>query len=169
MASNGINLPVFNVFKMFSRMGAERIAAVSDGAVDLDAIMKEGVRGKADVGALASRDAKKVTVMAWHYHDDDVAGPDATVTLTVDGLALKNGKAKLTHYRIDKTHSNAYTVWQQQGSPAKPSAAQYKALEAASELTALKGAPASIDVKDGTATLPIALPRQAVSLVVLEW
>jgi xylan 1,4-beta-xylosidase len=160
---------VFNVFKMFSRMGAERIAAVSDGAVDLDAIMKEGVRGKADVGALASRDAKKVTVMAWHYHDDDVAGPDANVTLAIDGLALKNGKAKLTHYRIDKTHSNAYTVWQQQGSPAKPSAAQYKALEAASELTALTGAPASVDVKDGKASLPITLPRQGVSLVVLEW
>ena len=91
------------------------------------------------------------------------------MTLAVDGLALKNGKAKLTHYRIDKTHSNAYTVWQQQGSPAKPSAEQYKALEAASELTPLKGAPASVEVQDGTATLPIVLPRQAVSLVVLEW
>jgi xylan 1,4-beta-xylosidase len=169
MASNGINLPVFNVFKMMSRMGAERIPAVSDGAVALDAIMKEGVRGKADVGALASRDAKKVTVLAWHYHDDDVAGPDATVTLALEGLALKNGKAKLTHYRIDKTHSNAYTMWQQQGSPAKPSAAQYKALEAASELTTLQGAPASVDVKDGSASLPITLPRQAVSLVVVEW
>ena len=63
--------------------------ATSDGAVDLDAIMKEGVRGKPDVGALASRDAKKVTVMAWHYHDDDVAGPDATVTLSLDGLGAE--------------------------------------------------------------------------------
>jgi xylan 1,4-beta-xylosidase len=169
MASNGITLPVFNVFRMMSKMGAERVPAVSDGAVDLDAIMKEGVRGTPDVGALASRDAKKVTVLAWHYHDDDVAGPDANVTLSLDGLALKNGKAKLTHYRIDKAHSNAYTVWQEQGSPAKPSPAQYKALEAASELTALKGSPATLDVKDGRATLPITLPRQAVSLVVLEW
>ena len=59
MASNGIDLPVFNVFRMFSRMGAERIAAVSDGAVGLDAIMKDGVRGKPDVGALASRDAEE--------------------------------------------------------------------------------------------------------------
>jgi xylan 1,4-beta-xylosidase len=169
MASNGINLPVFNVFKMFSRMGAQRIPAVSDGAVDLDAMMKTGVREKPDVGALASRDAKKVTVMAWHYHDDDIAGPDATVTLALEGLGPKNGKAKLTHYRIDAAHSNAYTVWKAQGSPAKPSAAQYKALEAASELTTLKGAPATLEVKDGRATLPITLPRQAVSLVVVEW
>jgi xylan 1,4-beta-xylosidase len=169
MASNGLTLPVFNVFRMMSRMGAERIAAVSDGAIDLDVMMKDGVRGKPDVGALASRDAKKVTVLAWHYHDDDVAGPDATVTLALDGLALKTGKAKLTHYRIDKAHSNAYTAWQAQGSPATPSAAQYQALEAASELATLKGAPATVDVKDGKATLPITLPRQAVSLVVLEW
>jgi hypothetical protein len=36
--ADGISLPVFNVFRMFSRMGAERIPAVSDGAVDLDTI-----------------------------------------------------------------------------------------------------------------------------------
>ena len=169
MASNGISLPVFNVFRMFSRMGAERVPAVSDGAVDLDAIIKAGVREKPDVGALASRDARKVTVLAWHYHDDDVAGADANVTLALEGLGVKQGQAKLTHYRIDATHSNAYTVWKAQGSPATPTAAQYKALEAASELTTLKGAPATIAVTDGRATLPITLPRQAVSLVVVEW
>jgi xylan 1,4-beta-xylosidase len=169
MASNGITLPVFNVFRMFSRMGAERVPAVSDGAVDLDAIIKAGVREKPDVGALASRDARRVTVMAWHYHDDDVAGPDANVTLALEGLGVKQGQAKLTHYRIDTTHSNAYTVWRAQGSPAKPSADQYKALEAASELATLTGSPATIAVADGKATLPIVLPRQAVSLVVVEW
>jgi xylan 1,4-beta-xylosidase len=169
MASNGITLPVFNVFRMYSRMGADRVAAVSDGAADLDAMMKEGVRGKPDVGAIASREAKKVTVMAWHYHDDDIAGPDATVSLTLDGLALKNGTAKLTHYRIDGTHSNAYTAWKTQGSPATPTPAQYKALEAASQLTTLEGSPKTVAVKDGKATLSMTLPRQAVSLVVVEW
>src|SRR5215216_110629 len=89
---------------------------------------------KPDVGALASRDAKKVTVLAWHYHDDDVAGPDADVTLALEGLGLKNGQAKLTHYRVDTTHSNAYTAWKNQGSPVAPTPAQYKALEAASQL-----------------------------------
>ena len=169
MASNGITLPVFNVFRMFSRMGAERVPTVSDGAADLDVMMKEGVRGKPDVGALASRDARKVTVLTWHYHDDDVAGPDAAVTLAIDGLGLKHGEAKLTHYRIDASHGNAYTVWLAQGSPAKPTAEQYKALEAASQLAALKASPTRLTVKNGAATLPFALPRQAVSLVVVEW
>jgi xylan 1,4-beta-xylosidase len=182
LSSNGINLPVFNVIRMFSQMGAQRIAATSDGARDLDAMMKAGVRERPDVAALASRDGRKVTIMAWHYHDDDVAGPDADVTLTLDGLQAKTdgakpgtnggitkGKAKLRHYRIDTTHSNAYTVWKNMGSPAKPTAAQYKQLEQASELAALKDAPSSVDVTDGKATLKFALPRQAVSLLVVEW
>jgi xylan 1,4-beta-xylosidase len=167
---------------MFSQMGAQRIAATSDGARDLDAMMKQGVREKPDVAALASRDGRRVTIMGWHYHDDDVQGPDADVTLTLDGLqahlagakpgtngGLAKGKAKLRHYRIDTTHSNAYTAWKNMGSPAKPSAAQYKQLEQASELAALKDAPSSIDVTDGRATLKFALPRQAVSLLVVEW
>jgi len=169
MASNGLTLPVFNVFRKMSRMGAERVPAVSDGAADLDAMIKSGVREKPDVGALASRDARKVTVLAWHYHDDDVAGPDANVTLSLEGLGIKTGNAKLTHYRVDTTHSNAYTAWQKQGSPAAPTPVQYKALEAASQLATLEGAPATIAVTDGKATLPITLPRQAVSLVVVEW
>ena len=83
-------------------------------------MMKAGVRQKPDVAALASRDARRVTVLAWHYHDDDVAGPDAAVTLSLEGLGLKQGKAKLQHFRIDATHSNAYTAWQRLGSPAAP-------------------------------------------------
>jgi xylan 1,4-beta-xylosidase len=169
LSSNGINLPVFNVFRMFSRMGADRLAATSDGAVDLDTMMKAGVREKPDVAALASRDARRVTVLTWHYHDDDVAGPDAAVTLSLEGLGLKQGKAKLQHFRIDTTHSNAYTAWQRLGSPAAPTAAQYMQLEAASELATLEGTPTSVDVVDGRASLKVALPRQAVSLLVIDW
>jgi xylan 1,4-beta-xylosidase len=169
LASNGINLPVFNVFRMFSRMGAQRVAATSDAAANLDTMIKAGVRERPDVGALASRDANRVTVLAWHYHDDDVPGPDAAVTLTLEGLGIKQGKARFQHFRIDAAHSNAFTAWQRIGSPASPTPAQYTQLEAASELTLLQGAPASVDVVDGRNSLQLALPRQAVSLIIVEW
>ena len=52
LATNGIVLPVFNVFRMFSRMGAQRIAATSDGAVDLQTMLKVGVRERPDVVCL---------------------------------------------------------------------------------------------------------------------
>ena len=170
LASNGIDLPVFNVFRMFSRMGAAARAATSDGAVDLDAMMKDGrAREARRRRAGQPRRQRASTVLAWHYHDDDVAGPDAAVTLSLEGLGLKQGKAKLQHFRIDAAHSNAYTAWQRLGSPAAPTPAQYTQLEAASQLAPLDGAPASVDVADGRASLQFALPRQAVSLVVIEW
>ena len=168
LATNGINLPVFNVFRMFSRMGAGRVAVTSDGAVELDTMLKQGVRERPDVAALASRDARRVTILAWHYHDDDVPGPDAAVSLAVEGLGTKQGKAKLQHFRVDTNHSNAFTVWKSMGSPQKPSAAQYAQMEKASELATLAG-PSSVTVAGGRATVPFALPRQGVSLLVLEW
>jgi xylan 1,4-beta-xylosidase len=169
LASNGINLPVFNVFRMFSQMGPQRVSATSEGAIDLDAMMKDGVREKPDVAALASRDGNKLTIVAWHYHDDDIAGPSAAVTLSLDALGTKSGSAKLQQFRIDTTHSNAYTAWQKMGSPATPTPAQYKELEAASQLASVSDTPARVDIGDGHATIKVTLPRQAVSLFVIEW
>jgi xylan 1,4-beta-xylosidase len=168
LATNGINLPVFNVFRMFSRMSAQRVAATSDGAVDLDTIVKDGVRGRPDVAALASRDARRATVMTWHYHDDDLPGPAAQVSLAIEGLAADVRSARLQHFRIDADHSNAYAAWLKMGSPQRPSATQYAQLEKASELATLDQ-PSSVGVAGGRLTLTFALPRQAVSLVVVDW
>ena len=168
LGTNGIDQPVMNVFRMFSRMGAERLAVTSDGAVSLDAIVNGGVRDRPDVAALASRGDRRVTVLAWHYHDDDVAGPAADVTLSIDGLAMKQGRARLRHFRIDADHSNAYTAWQRMGSPHAPTPAQYSHLEKAGQLEAMPG-PSIIDVAGSRATMGFILPRQAVSLLIVEW
>ena len=168
LASNGVDLAVLNVFRMYGKMGGRRLAVRSSGEVSLDAIVKDGVRGTPDVAALASLEGKKLSVMLWHYHDDDVAGPDAAVELALGGLPLPTGEARLVHYRIDEGHSNPYGAWKRMGSPIAPNADQYKELLAASELFRLE-APATLRVEKGQATLRFALPRQAVSLVVLDW
>src|SRR5687767_10466475 len=121
LATNGIALPVLNVFRMFGRMAVRRLPVESDGAVALDAILRAGVRDKADVSALASLDEKALAVLVWHYHDDDVTGPAAAVELTIEGLDRSIKEARLTHHRIDGDHSNAYTAWQKMGSPKEPS------------------------------------------------
>ena len=54
------------------------------------------------------------------------------------------------------------------GSPIAPNAEQYAQLLAAGQLARME-APATLRVEKGQATLRFALPRQAVSLVVLEW
>jgi xylan 1,4-beta-xylosidase len=168
LATNGIALPVLNVFRMFGRMGGRRLPADSDGAVPLDAILKDGVRDRADVAALASLDGKGLCVLVWHYHDDDVPGPDAAVELTVQGLDRSHKQARLTHYRIDGEHSNAYTAWQKMGAPRQPSAEQRAALEKASELALWEG-PRAVEVRDGQVALRFPMPWQSVSLLRLEW
>ena len=165
LATNGIDKPVLNVFRMYSKMSGKRIAAESDGAIALDDILRNGVRGKADVAALASFDNNRLCVMVWHYHDDDLPGADADITLALTGLPTTN--ATVNHYRIDQDHSNAFTHWKKLGSPPSPSAQQYKELEAKGQLACLSE-PKLVQFVNGELTLAFRLPRAAVSLLVLE-
>jgi hypothetical protein len=97
--------------------------------------VNEGVRARPDVSAVASIDKRTLYVLAWHYHDDDVAGPDAGVALTLKNLPIRSGNLKMREYRIDGEHSNAFTAWKNMGSPKVPSAAQYAELERAGRLS----------------------------------
>jgi xylan 1,4-beta-xylosidase len=81
---------------------------------------------------------------------------------------VARGEARLQHYRIDETHSNAFAAWKRMGSPIAPNEAQYAELEAAGQLARLEG-PATVRIESGQATVPVVLPRQAVSLLVFEW
>lgn len=168
LATNGVTLPVFNVFRMFSQMDGQRLSVTSTGSIPLDKMMKEGVRDAPDISALASLAGKKLCVMAWHYHDDDIAGPDAVVSLDLTGLPAAARNIRLRHYRIDHDHGNAFTAWQSQGSPAAPTSAQFAELEHASRLTELSPA-TLVHPESAKLSLPLTLPRQAVSLIVLEW
>jgi xylan 1,4-beta-xylosidase len=170
LASNGIDLPVLNVFRMFGKMGGHRVAVRSSAETGLDEMLKTGVRGAMpDIDALAALDQKRLTVMTWHYHDDDVPGPDAAMELTVTGLpAAAASGATVRHYRIDRDHSNAHTAWLAMGSPQQPTAEQYARLEQAGRLAELaEQTPLRVD--NGSAVVRFSLPRQAVSLLVLEW
>jgi xylan 1,4-beta-xylosidase len=167
LATGGIDKPVLNVFRMFSRMGGRRLPATSDQASTLDQILREGVRGKPDVSALASLDGRRLAVLVWHYHDDDLPGDDARVDLVVTGLPAATTAARLEHFRIDDDHSNAFTVWKRMGRPEKPSPEQYAELEKAGRL-ARAGEPESVTVKGGEAAVRFVLPRQGVSLLVFE-
>ena len=167
LATNGIDQPVLNVFRMFSMMRGERVAVESDGAVPLDVMLKDGVRAKPDVAALASFDRKRLCVLVWYYHDDDVIGPAANVEVALSGLPVRNDSARWRHFRVDDSHSNAFTEWKRMGSPQPPTPAQYAQLEKAGQLHELFS-PRALKVKNARATLRFSLPRQGVSLLVLD-
>ena len=168
LASYGIDKPVLNVFRMFSKMSGQRVEVISDSAVPLDIMIRQGVRNTPDVSGFTSMDTNKLCVMLWHYHDDDVPGPDANVELALANLPSNVNDATLEHYRIDEEHSNAYTLWQKMGKPQEPTQEQYSQLEKAGQLAQLTP-PEKIKINPGTTNLKIKLPRKAVSLLVISW
>ncbi len=166
LATNGIDKPILNFFRMAGMMGGTRVAAHSDTAVPLDDIMKSGVRQKSDIDALATKDKHQAAVMVWNYHDDDVSAPGEDVTLAIKGLTAKH--VRLTHYRIDETHSNAYVAWKAMGSPQSPSPEQVAHLKALGGLGLMRS-PYSVEPRGGAVVFKMSLPRQAVSLVHINW
>ena len=169
LATNGIDKPVLNIFRMFSKMRGKRLKVTSDSGLPLEVILRDGVRETPDVSALASIDDEKVSVLVWHYHDEDVPGPAAAVTLRLNSLpTIFQGIARATHYRVDKNHSNAFTTWKNMGSPQQPTGEQYAELERSCKLEMLSY-PVAVRVDNGAAQLTFDLPRAGVSLLTLEW
>jgi xylan 1,4-beta-xylosidase len=71
-------------------------------------------------------------------------------------------------FRIDDEHSNAFTAWKAMNAPLPITAAQAAALQQAGQLAELE--PAKIrSVDDGKLALDFSLPRDGVSLFVLNW
>lgn len=168
LATNGIDKPVLNVFRMAGLMAGDRVEARSTGQVEVDQILQGGVRTAPDVDAIATKAERQAGVMVWNYHDDDVTASASTVDVTVAGIPAGISRVLLQHYRIDETHSNSYTVWKQMGSPQTPTGEQYARLKQAGQLELLNS-PEWLDVRDGKVLITIELPLQATSLLRLSW
>jgi len=166
LTSAGIDLPVLNVFRLFAQMRGEQVADHSDHQIALGDILAHGVRGQPDIGSIAALDHGRLAVLVWHYHDDDVAGPDAAVHLDVAGLpAAFAGRAHVTRYQVDRGHANSYAAWLAMGSPIAPTDAQRASLIASARLTPLTIGANSVALNGG---IDFTLPRQGVALIVLE-
>lgn len=167
LATNGIDKPVLNVFRMFGQMSGKRVEVKGNQKYDFKIVRDSSVRGKyADINALASKDLNSAAVMLWHYHDDDVQATDAQIEIDLKGLPVK--KLNFHHYRIDAENSNAYEVWKGMGSPENPTKEQVAILEKAGQLTLLES-PAYVKTSNGRLMLNVKLPRQGVSLLKFDW
>lgn len=168
LATNGVDKPVLNVFRMFGLMHGEKVNAEASHALSTAEIVAKGVKANADINVQATRTERTINAMVWNYHDDDVNAAAARISLSVAGLPPGVSRALVRHYRIDERHSNAYTAWKAMGSPQKPTAGQYAVLEAAGQLQML-GSPVWASPRNGSVQLDFELPRQGVSLVQVSW
>ncbi|TDH23545.1 beta-xylosidase [Segetibacter sp. 3557_3] len=166
LATNGVDKPVMNVFRMLGMMSGKRIPVQSGEGFSAADIIANGVRGKNDIHAFASRDGNSVAIMVWNYHDDNVEGPAAPVQLSVSNLG-KN-KVLVHHYRVDDKFSNSFSKWKAIGSPQQVNAEQFRELERAGQLQ-LFTSPEWKESKEGNTQLRFELPRQGVSFIRLSW
>ncbi|TRW25821.1 beta-xylosidase [Flavobacterium zepuense] len=166
LATNGVDKPVLNVFRMFGMMTGKRIAVQSNRMYPLEEVLQKSVRGsQTDIGALASKDKKAAAIMVWNYHDDDKQGPAETVTITISNIPAK--KATLNIYMIDKENSNSYEVWKGMGSPQNPTTLQISTLEKYGQLKCVSTS--TVKTEGGKATIALELMRQGVALIKLDW
>lgn len=168
LASAGLDLPVLNVFRMFGKMSGQQLAVTSSAGLNAEIIRAKNVRGNPDISAQASLDKNRLAVLVWYYHDNDLPGPEAAIELALRGIPFTNGAATLTQYRIDADHSNSYQAWLRMGSPFPLSAGQYLELEKSGRLATF-GPPQTVRVSVGKAGVKFNLPRQGVSLLILDW
>ncbi len=168
LATNGVDKPVLNIFRMYGSMRGRRIPVRSDvpAAGGVPGVAGPGATAPGAPGVFAAADEHSVSVMSWNYADDDLPGPATATRIVLQHIPAK--KVKVVEYRIDEDHSNAYTAWKKIGSPQSVTAAQYRDLEQAGQLQRLYP-PKTMDVRDGTLTMTITLPRQAVSLLRIEF
>jgi xylan 1,4-beta-xylosidase len=173
LATNGIDKPVLNVFRMMGKLGsadAQWLQTESTGAIPLEDIVQTSVQGQADINAVAttSNKGQEVDIFLWNYHDDDLPATEAQIQLKIDGLTASSSKGLTEEeFRMDRNHSNAYALWQQMGSPQQPSAEQLEQLQKAGNLDK-SVAPHPLPVDSGAATISLKLPRQGVALIRLK-
>lgn len=152
---HGLRKAAFNAFKLLNRLGPVRLQVTGGASTD-------------GVGAMAtmSEAGDEVQVLLYdQYGKLRTAGSD-TVTVDLYNLppALACRRVVVTQFIVDATHSNPYAVWQDEGSPADPSEAQWEAMRAAQHLWAQ---PLETTTVDTSYTTTFVVSRQSGTLLVI--
>ena len=144
-----------NGYRMLARLGPEFVPS-------------HVAPAEAPVRAVAARDGKRqAAVLLAHFRNQhpDNLGPGAVVELEIETQFPAGTPVVLHHWRVDETHSNAYTMFRRLGRPDKPTAEQIAQIKARMGLEPLE-APRKLRI-DGAVKLTVELPCNALSLVEL--
>ena len=105
-------------------------------------------------------------VLLFCHHDDWDRKETFSVSLALENLPAE-GPVLLTHYRIDRDHSNACAEWERQDRPDWPDEQQRAAILARSGPELLEP-PEEAAVRGGRLDLRFTIPTHAVSLLTVR-
>ena len=165
-STQGIDKPILNLLRMYARMGTQAVLFESAGAQDPLAYTDLWGMGQApNIGGFATLSgSKSLEVLIYNHHDDwDLRG-EYPIALDVVHLPFASSDVRVTHYRIDQAHSNAYSEWLRQGRPMYPAPGQHAAIAARDGLELL-APPQETKLNAGALRLEFSMPVHSVSLV----
>ena len=165
LSTQGIDKAVFNLFRLFSRLGTQRVALTS--SRDQDPLTYEDLNGTKEgpeIDGWAVLDSERcLQVLLYCHHDDWDRKETFDVTVALENLPME-GTATITHTRIDREHSNACAEWERQGKPDWPDEAQRDAILSRSRPEPLCP-PAAAEIRGGRLEIRFPLPTHSVSLI----
>lgn len=163
LATNGVDKPVLNVFRMFGMMKGNMLEINNSNTIPIEKIIDSSVRGDNPyVNALATLDAHNIYIMLWNYHDDDSKKTDALIKIELQQLPAVNVTVRC--FLVDEEHSNSYTLWQKMGSPQQVSEEKFSELKKAAQLQKT-GEDKQLKVLNGTINYQLNLAGQGVALL----
>ena len=168
LATNGIDKPVLNAFRMFGMLRGERVKLISDSAAARETVLHPGEAKIEGVDGLAARGARKLEIIVWNYREEDIAEPARKLRIEIVGLPASVKRAKVEEFAIDEERSNSYTSWKKMGKPQSPTAKERAALETASRLEKVTGSE-WVEVRRGRCPVDVELRHEGMEFVRLSW
>ncbi len=80
LATNGVDKPVLNVFRMFGMMKGNRVRGNGNRMYDLKLLLTPAYGGKLILAHWLANDNSSATIMVWNYHDEDKQLPAEEVS-----------------------------------------------------------------------------------------
>jgi xylan 1,4-beta-xylosidase len=164
-STQGIDKAVMNVFKLFAKLGSQLVELNSSGAGGPEKHRAAGPGAEIDGWAVMTGTKSLEAFIYCHEDTWDTEGY-YPVEFTVNNLPFK-GPCRITHYRIDKDHSNAYGEWVRQGRPDYPAEGQYRAIKARDGLELAEPVRTLVSL-DGAVGLSFDMPVKSVSLIIID-
>jgi xylan 1,4-beta-xylosidase len=165
-STQGIDKAVMNLFRFFARLGGRLVILESSRGRSPETYEDYWGTG-AEINGWATQSGTESLEVLLYCHEDAWE----TESLYPVEFSLENppfkGPYKITHYRIDRSHSNAYSEWVRQGRPDYPEGGQYEAIKAGARLELLEP-PRTLVPLEGKVKLSFEMPVKSVSLIVIE-
>ena len=168
ITAEGIEKPILNALRLLGRLGTRRLAVTAETSPGVE-VLATGSDDARLPAPPASRRAGvgqgSLRIMAVNFAE--ALEYDRTHSLRVQLQGLPAGSWRCRHYRIDRDHSNAYSLWLSLGRPIVPDQEQLAKIRSRQGLELLEPE-STISTSAEGVCLETTLPPHSASLWVLD-